>query len=205
MLKSIIAAAGTVLMSSALVFAQNSDITPLAIGTQLPAFSHEFETADGKFSKVEMPEGSNGLLVMFSCNTCPYVVKAQERTKEVLAYAAKNNIKVLIINSNEAKRGDDDSKKAMQAYAQKQGYTVPYVVDKNSEIADAFGATRTPEIFLFDPMGKLFYHGAMEDNPGSPAESTEFYVEQAINNLAAGVPANPAETKSIGCTIKRKS
>ena len=81
---------------------------------------------------------------MFSCNTCPYVVKNQERTIAINQFADKMKIGVIILNSNEAYRGDDDSYAAMQAYANEQNYTWHYVVDQNQEVADAFGANRTP-------------------------------------------------------------
>ena len=121
----------------------------------------------------------------------------------MIRYAVASGIGMIIINSNEAQRDNDDSRKAMKEYANTQGYKVPYVIDKNSVLADAFGATRTPEVFLFDGNGKLVYKGAMEDNPSNPSESKEIFLKAAIDNMVAGKPINPASTKSIGCSIKR--
>ena len=114
----------------------------------------------------------NGLLVMFSCNTCPVVGKYQSRTLETGKFAMDNEIGVIVLNSNEATRGDGESFEDMQQYGKEQGYKFNYVVDKNSEMADAFGATRTPEVFLFDKTGKLVYHGAIDDNANGPDKVT---------------------------------
>ena len=105
---------------------------------------------DGKELSIKDVTKKNGVLVMFSCNTCPYVKKYQSRTAEALKEAAKNKIGVIIINSNEEYRTDEDSYAAMTSYAKAQKYTAPYVVDTKSALADAFGATRTPECFLFN-------------------------------------------------------
>jgi hypothetical protein len=121
----------------------------------------------------------------------------------MLAYAAEKGIGAIVINSNEAQRDDEDSYKAMVRYAKVQAYKVPYVVDQASKVADAFGATRTPEVFLFDGNGTLMYKGAMEDNPANPAESTQLYLKNAIDQISIGLLPEPASTKSIGCGIKR--
>ncbi|MCB0699866.1 MAG: redoxin family protein, partial [Chitinophagaceae bacterium] len=147
----------------------------------------------------------NGLLVMFSCNTCPYVIKSQARTKEMMAYAQEKGIGMIVINSNEAKRDGDDSPKAMAKYAKAEGYNVPYAIDEKSQLADAFGASRTPEVFLFDGNGKLMYKGAMEDNPANPGDSENMYLKDAIDKMMMGAGPDPNTTKSIGCSIKRAS
>ncbi|RYZ32839.1 MAG: thioredoxin family protein [Sphingobacteriales bacterium] len=187
-------------------FAQNNaQITSLAIGSQIPKAAEKMQTVSGGNVSLTDVKTSKGLLVMFSCNTCPYVVKSQARTLEMMNYASSQGIGMVIINSNEAYRTEDDSYEAMKKYSRAQGYKVPYVVDKQATVADAFGATRTPEVFLFDGQGKLVYKGAMEDNPANPGESTQLFLKQAIDNMAANKPVDPATTKSIGCSIKRKS
>lgn len=184
-------------------YAQNNNIQSIEIGSNIPMANAGMKSIDGKSVTLSKAITKQGLLVMFSCNTCPYVIKSEARTKEVIDYTTRHNIGMVIINSNEAQRGKEDSYNAMSAYAKKQGYKVPYVVDDKSKVADAFGATRTPEVFLFDGNGKLVYKGAMEDNPSNPAESKELFLKVAIDNMLAGKPANPNSTKSIGCTIKR--
>lgn len=175
----------------------------LEIGADIPEATLKMETTEGRAVSLNDVKSNAGLLVMFSCNTCPYVVKSQARTKEIMAYARERGIGMIILNSNEAYRAEDDSKEAMKAYAAEQGYTAPYALDKNSIVANAFGATRTPEVFLFDGKGKLVYKGAMEDNPSNPEASKELYLKKAINSVMSGGKPNPNATKSIGCSIKR--
>lgn len=141
---------------------------------------------------------------MFSCNTCPYVIKNQLRTIEVANYAQKMNIGVIVLNSNEALRSDEDSYDAMKSYAKDQGYQWNYVVDKDNEVADAFGAKRTPECFLFNNDLKLVYHGAIDDNPSDATAVDKHHLKNAINELTAGKEITVKESRSVGCTIKRK-
>ena len=145
----------------------------------------------------------NGVLVMFSCNTCPYVIKNQERTIAISEYATKNNIGVIILNSNEAYRGNEDSFDAMKDYAKDQNYKWNYVVDKNHEVADAFGANRTPECFLFDKNLTLVYHGAIDDSPSDVTAIKRIHLQEAINEMVAGKEVTVKESRSVGCTIKR--
>lgn len=181
------------------------NIQSIEIGAPIPMADAKMKSTSKKDVSLDSKRTDKGLLVMFSCNTCPYVVKSQARTKEAMDYAAKNGIGMVIVNSNAARRSEDDSYEAMAKYAKSQGYNVPYVVDENSKLADAFGATRTPEVFLFDGSGKLVYKGAMEDNPSTPAESKSLYLKDAIDNMLSKKPIDPPATKSIGCTIKRNS
>lgn len=194
---------------AAMVFASvanaQNKVESLAIGADLPAATEKMRSVDGKEITLKSAGTSKGLLVMFSCNTCPYVIKSQARTIEMMKLAREKGVGMVIINSNEAKRGDDDSYDAMKKYAKEQGYTASYVVDERSKVADAFGANRTPEVFLFDKSGKLVYKGGMEDDPANPGNSKEMFLRDAINNMVTGKPITPNTTKSVGCTIKRAS
>jgi hypothetical protein len=93
----------------------------------------------------------------------------------------------------------------MQDYAQGQGYSWYYAVDKNNELADAFGASRTPECFLFDKNGKLIYHGAIDDSPSDAAGVKRVHLKEAINEAVAGKEVSVKQSKSVGCSIKRIS
>jgi peroxiredoxin len=176
----------------------------LPIGSKMPMADTRMKDISGKQVAMKDVKKSNGVLVMFSCNTCPYVIKNQERTIEIGRYAAKNNIGVIILNSNESQRGSDDSFDAMKNYAKNQGYEWNYVVDENSVIANAFGATRTPECFLFNKDLKLTYHGAIDDNPSDPSNITRNHLKEAITEMVAGKAVSVTESRSVGCTIKRK-
>lgn len=190
-------------MSATSALAQTGD--KMNPGDDLPAINTTLQNANGSSTTLKGAAKENGLLVMFSCNTCPFVVKNEPITKKVMAYASAHKIGMVIINSNEAKRGDDDSYEAMKKYAKAQGYTVPYVIDENSKLADVFGANHTPEIFLFNNKGKLVYKGAMNDNPGNPDSYKKMYAEDAMNAMIAGKEVDPKTTRSIGCSIKRKA
>jgi len=177
---------------------------PLAIGSLMPKADLKMKDIAGKSISMKDAAKANGVLVMFSCNTCPYVIKNQDRTNGISEYAMKNNIGVIILNSNEAQRTDADSYEAMQSYAKDQKYKWNYVVDQNNEVADAFGANRTPECFLFDKNMKLVYHGAIDDSPSDVKSVTRTHLKVAVDELAAGKEITVKESKSVGCTIKRK-
>lgn len=145
----------------------------------------------------------NGLLVMFTCNTCPWVHKNESRTVEITKYALDNNVGVILLNPNEGLRQDGDSFEEMKKYAAKLGYDWYYVVDKDHQIADEFGANRTPECFLFNAENKLVYHGAIDDNPGNASAVTRKHLQLAIDEMNAGKEVTQKETRSLGCSIKR--
>ncbi len=176
----------------------------LPIGSTMPKADVKLKDISGAEISIKEVKKENGVLVMFSCNTCPYVIKNQQRTVEIAAYAQKNNVGIIILNSNEGLRNDDDSYAAMKAYAKAQNYKWNYVVDKNNEIADAFGANRTPECFLFNAALKLVYHGAIDDNPTDAGNVKRHHLKEAINELTAGKDISVKESRSVGCGIKRK-
>jgi thioredoxin-related protein len=174
----------------------------LEIGKAIPSADTKMMDISGKEVTLSEAKGENGLLVMFSCNTCPYVKLSEARIKEVAKLAKANKIGVILINSNEAQRADEDSFEAMKKYASLQGYDFNYVVDKNSVVADAFGATRTPHCFLFDKKG-LVYRGAIDDNIKDADDAKEHYLKDAINSVGTGKAVKTNSTKSVGCSIKR--
>ncbi len=178
-------------------------IDELPIGAGMPKADVKMKDISGKEISLKDAVGKNGLLVMFSCNTCPYVIKNQERTREICRYALENNIGVVLINSNEAQRDEEDSYEAMKEYARQQNYKWYYAVDKNSVIADAFGAKRTPENFLFNKEGKLVYHGAIDDSPSDAGRVNRRHLKEAITELMNGKDIAVKTSRSVGCGIKR--
>jgi thioredoxin-related protein len=175
----------------------------LPIGASLPKADVKLKDISGREVSLQEAMGKNGLLVMFSCNTCPYVVKNQQRTKEICQYALDHGIGVVLINSNEAQRDEDDSFEAMKEYGKVQGYKWNYVVDKQSILADAFDARRTPENFLFNKENKLVYHGAIDDNPSDPGNVKREHLKEAIDEMRTGKEVSVKTTRSVGCSIKR--
>jgi peroxiredoxin len=176
----------------------------LPIGADIPNPDLTMKDVSGKDITLKSSLQKNGLLVMFSCNTCPYVIKNQERTLRVTKSAEANDMGVVLINSNEGGRDGGDSYEAMKDYAKKQAYTFSYVVDTDSKMADAFDANRTPECFLFNKEGKLVYHGAIDDNPTNARAVTRNHLDIAMEELVAGKDIAVKETRSVGCGIKRK-
>ncbi len=189
---------------SLLVFGSFKLADVLPIGSEMPKADLKMKDVSGKDVSMKDALKEKGVLVMFSCNTCPYVVKNQERTISISEYALKMNVGVIVLNSNEALRNDDDSYNDMKAYAKEQHYRWNYVVDSNHEVADAFGANRTPECFLFDKNLKLVYHGAIDDNPSDASAVGRNHLKEAITELVNSKDVSVKETKSVGCTIKRK-
>lgn len=178
-------------------------IEELPIGAEMPKTEVKMKDISGKDISLKEVQQKNGLLVMFSCNTCPYVIRNQQRTRDICKYALENNIGVILVNSNEAQRGEEDSYEAMKTYAREQGYGWYYVVDKNSVIADAFGARRTPENFLFNKDAKLVYHGAIDDNPSDAGHVGRQHLKEAISELINGKEISVKTSRSVGCGIKR--
>ena len=111
---------------------------------------------------------------------------------------------MILLNSNETQRRNEESFEAMQQYAKGQKYEWYYVLDKNNIIADAFGANRTPENFLFNKDLKLVYHGAIDDSPTDPNRVTRQHLKEAMNELLAGKDISMKDTRSMGCSIKRR-
>ncbi len=176
---------------------------PLPLGSSIPSPEIKMKDISGKEISLKDAKTGKGLLVMFSCNTCPYVIKNQGRTNEAAKHALDNGIGVAILNSNEGKRDSDDSYEDMKAYGKEQGYKWYYLVDNNSALADAFGANRTPECFLFNAEGKLVYHGAIDDNPSDALAVGRKHLVTAIDEMKSGKDISVKESKSVGCTIKR--
>lgn len=110
---------------------------------------------------------------------------------------------MILVNSNEAKREGDDSYKAMQARAELAAYAVPYVVDEQHVLADAFGAMKTPHVYLLDATGTLVYTGAIDDNVNRSSEVRERFVVNAVKDIVRGQPVSQPQTPAVGCSIKR--
>lgn len=191
------------LVSATSIVAQ--DIQQLPLGSTLPLGDVQMEDISGRNLSLNEVKGDNGLLVIFSCNTCPWVIKWEDRYPVVQELATVNDIGIILLNPNEDYRDKGDGMEDMILHAEKAGYNLPYVLDKNHRLADAFGASRTPHVYLFNAEDKLVYVGAIDDNANSAADVEEFYVEDAIEQLSAGQAITRSSTKSIGCTIKRLS
>lgn len=177
----------------------------LKIGSPIPFPDVKLKDITGKQISFNDAKMKNGLLVVFSCNTCPWVIRNQKVAAEAYNYALSKNIGVVILNSNEGERSGNDSKERMKEYAKQQNYQWPYLIDEDAIMADAFAAKVTPECYLFNQEMKLVYHGAITDNPKSPSESSREHLKVAIDEVAEGKEVSIVTSKAMGCTIKRKS
>lgn len=187
-----------------LFVSSNTDLKQLEIGDKAPKTDIKMQSIDGAEVSLADLQKENGLCVIFSCNTCPYVIKWEDRYNELEAICAKNNIGFVLINPNEAQRKGVDSLEEMKKHAKAKRYAnYHYVIDKNHVVADAFGATKTPDVFLFNSNLELTYKGAIDDNMKQKDEVKQAFLKNAIQNMVEGKKADPAATKAIGCTIKR--
>jgi peroxiredoxin len=192
--------------------AQSTEINEINPGDKAPSSDLKMTNIDGQeWSLVDLA-GENGTLVIFSCNTCPFVVGREGKSdgwegryNTAAAFARENGIGAVLVNSNEAKRKGDDSLEAMKAHAREAGYIMPYVADYGHKLADAFGARTTPHVYLFDAEFRLVYRGSIDDNVNAADEVKETYLQDAITKMVEGKKVKPAITKAIGCSIKRVS
>ena len=164
---------------------------------------HSVEDVNNRSLSLSQITESNGLLVIFSCNTCPWVSKWEDRMKTISNTARINNVGMVALNPNERIRERGESLSDMKRRSTKQTYNFIYAIDKDHAIADAFGATKTPEVFLFDGDMKLVYKGAIDDNPDDESLVKNPYLENAIQALVDGSAIKNSKTKLEGCSIKR--
>tara|TARA_B100001105_G_C22360218_1_gene429939 strand:+ start:629 stop:1222 length:594 start_codon:yes stop_codon:yes gene_type:complete len=174
----------------------------LDLGSILPLGDIKMADISGQDISLNDAKGENGLLVIFSCNTCPWVIAWEDRYVELAETYKDKGVGIVAINSNETKFENVDSMEEMQEHAQENGYNFYYTMDKKSNLARAFGATRTPHIYLFDKKDKLVYRGAIDDNARKPDKVENTYLADAIDNMLAGSAIDPAATKALGCAIK---
>lgn len=148
--------------------------------------------------------GKSGVSVIFSCNHCPYVRAWEDRMVNIQADYAGKGIQLIAINANDASKYPEDSFSKMKERARDKGFNFPYLRDETQMTARAYGAERTPEVFLFDRDLTLRYHGAVDDNYDDPRAVKDHYLRNAIDFMLAGSEPKRPETKPVGCTVKWK-
>ncbi|TVP52768.1 MAG: thioredoxin family protein [Mongoliibacter sp.] len=185
----------------AMVSAQDSQ--GFGIGDTAKDFN--LKTTDGSSVSLKGLDGAKGAIVIFSCNTCPYVVAYEDRMIALHNKYAPQGYPVIAINSNDAKASPGDSFEKMQERAREKGFTFPYAYDQSQEVIKTYGGTRTPHVYLLQKEGSEFvvkYIGAIDNNYQDASAVTERYVEDAISAMMEGKPVANQTTKAIGCTIK---
>jgi len=178
---------------------------PLQIGASMPMADVKMKNVDGTEQTLASVKKPAGTLVVFTCNHCPFAKRWETRIVDLgNAYSSKG-IGVIAVNANDPKVAEEDAYDVMQQRAKERGMQFPYVVDETSNVAKAFGATKTPEAFLFDKDGKLVYHGTIDDNGEDASKVEKPYLKNALEDVLAGREVAVKETKSIGCGIKFRS
>jgi hypothetical protein len=182
----------------------------LEIGNLAPAASYSMMNIDGSQVSINDINGENGALVIFTCNSCPFVVGRGETTEGwegryngIIELASENGFGTLLVNSNAARRDDSDSFIKMKSRAMEMGYLAPYVLDEESKLANNFGARTTPHVFLFNSDLELIYKGSVDDSVDSAEAVEEHFLKDAISRSAEGKRIKTNSTKAVGCSIKR--
>jgi len=174
----------------------------LKIGSSAPDFN--LSGVDGKKYSLNSFVDKRALLVIFSCNHCPYVQAYENRIKQIQEDYISEEVTVVAINSNEDVNYPDDSFENMKKRATEQKFNFLYLRDDDQSVARAYDATHTPEIFLFDKDRKLAFHGKIDDNWQEPSKVQNNYLRNALDELLIGKEISVPETFTIGCTIKWK-
>lgn len=160
---------------------------------------------DGKMVSMSDYADAKGIVVIFTCNHCPYSKLYEERIIELDKKYKKKGYPVIAINPNDSIRQPEDSYSQMIVRADEKGFTFPYLLDADQSIARTYGASRTPHVFLLQKEKSDFvvkYIGAIDDNSKSPGAVEEAFVSDAIDAVLKGKNPKPDVTKAIGCTIK---
>lgn len=169
------------------------------------ASDFKLQSVDGTWVSLSGLENAKGAMVIFSCNTCPYVVAYEDRMIQLHKKFAPIGYPVIAINSNDEKRSPGDSFEKMKKRSKDKEFPFAYVYDKTQDVIKAFGGTRTPHVYILNKEGNDFvvkYIGAIDNNYQDATAVTEKYVENAMDDVLNGRKISVESTKAIGCTIK---
>ncbi|MCB0641227.1 MAG: thioredoxin family protein [Phaeodactylibacter sp.] len=190
------------LLMSATTNNEPTSTSGVEVGDTAPAFT--LKNVDGKMVSLSDYNDQKGAIVIFTCNHCPYAVMYEDRIIELHNKYAPKGYPVIAINPNDPEVQPADGFEEMQVRAEEKGFPFAYLFDDGQKIYPAYGAQKTPHVFLVDNNQKVRYIGAIDNNPQGPENVTVRYVEDAIAALEAGNAPNPDHTKAIGCSIKYK-
>jgi peroxiredoxin len=177
--------------------------TMLALGTLAPGF--RLADTDGRTVSLDDAVGEKGLLVMFICNHCPYVKHVRAELARVGRDCMAQGIGVVAIASNDVAEYPDDGPAGMKEEKAGAGYAFPYLFDEAQEVAKAYRAACTPDLFLFDAARRLVYRGQLDDSrPGNGVPVTGEDLRAAVAAMLEGRPVDARQKASMGCNIKWK-
>ena len=181
----------------------------LQVGQRLGETARELSMLDVTVPEETAPatldalRGSGGLLLVFSSNTCPYVLDWLDRLPRLAARGSAAGVPLVVVNANERRRRSTDAPEAMLALWRDHGFSFPYLVDQDAALADALNAQRTPEVFLFDGDWTLVYRGAIDDLSGPFDQVTQHYADDALEQMLDGKPILQPTSDAVGCAIQR--
>ncbi len=180
--------------------------TMLPLGTPLPSFRLPDAVTGKLVDGAELARGKKGLLVAFICNHCPYVKHIRRELVRASHEALDQGLAVVAINSNDEAAYPQDGPAAMKALASEEGWRFPFLFDATQEVARAFKAACTPDLFVFDAQGRLAYRGQFDDSrPSLPKPVTGASLRAALQAVAQGKAPSADQRASVGCNIKWKS
>lgn len=170
------------------------------LGWHLPDF--ELEDPGGKAHRLTQLAGENGLLVAFTCNHCPYALAVWPRLIRHARAFRDKGVNTVAINPNIHPDYPEDAPEKMREKIEEWGIDFPYLVDATQEVARTFDAQCTPDLYLFDKNGKLYYHGRIDDSWKDETKVTKQELAAAVDAMIAGKPAPQPQHPTIGCSIK---
>ena len=173
----------------------------LPLGTHAPAFSLP-DTVSGKTLSLDSLKGGRGTLVMFICNHCPYVKHVNAELVRVAKDYGERGVGFIAISSNDVAGYPDDAPDRMQSTAKQFGYPFPYLYDKSQDVARAYRAACTPDLYLFDPELSLVYRGQLDGSRPGKGEPDGRDLRGALDALLSGKSIDPDQKPSVGCNIK---
>ncbi|QBA64678.1 thioredoxin family protein [Muriicola soli] len=176
----------------------------LPLGTEAPSFALLDTVSDNTLSLDEL-KGTEGTVVMFICNHCPFVKHVNQQLVKLAKEYAGKGISFIAISSNDIENYPQDAPHLMKENAQQEGYPFPYLYDATQEVAKAYDAACTPDFFLFDSQRLLVYRGQLDHSrPGNGIPVSGSDLRRAMDNLLAGNAQDEDQKPSIGCNIKWK-
>jgi peroxiredoxin len=171
----------------------------LALGDPIPQAA--LPDTDGREHALGA-DGAPATVVVFTCNHCPYALAWHDRLLQVAEDYRDRGVRLLLVNPNDATTHPRDSLEAMQRRVADEGpWPAPYLRDERQDVARAFGARTTPDVFVFGPDGRLVYRGAPDADHGDPALGAK-WLRDALEDTLAGGPVATPETQPVGCSVK---
>ena len=171
------------------------------------AIDFSLKNIDGKMVSMKDYNDAKGFILVFTCNHCPFAKAYEQRIIELHNIYAAKGYPVLAIQPNDPSIVPDDSFANMKKRAEEKGYPFVYLMDETQEVANTYGATKTPHVYVLSRKNSnliVEYIGAIDNNYKDAAKANEHYVADAVNALLKGEPVKKTMTKAIGCTIKWK-